>query len=178
MRSCCHAWRKCYLRLGWRFNSWQATVAPWQAHFLAAAWRGLTPRSSGRPTAWHAGLAAFASLILCGQPSAPCRWAPLSSNVRPRKYKFRHRQRLWRFAAQIANSAFLDSVAGRTQSHGRSAWESMLSRGRYVEVLPNERHGRNARSTRRPRLQERASLWPSLRYCANVLVGSGVAKAA
>jgi TonB family protein len=47
--------------------------------------RGLTPRSSGHPTALRTGLAAFASLILCGQPGAQCRWVPLSSNVRLRK---------------------------------------------------------------------------------------------
>ncbi len=49
------------------------------------AHRRLTPRSSGRPTALRTGLAAFASLILCGQPSTQRRRSPLSSNVRRRR---------------------------------------------------------------------------------------------
>ena len=48
--------------------------------------RGLTPRSSGAPTAGHAGQQALGLRpILRLLPSAPCRRRPLSSNVRRRK---------------------------------------------------------------------------------------------
>ena len=44
--------------------------------------QGLTPRSSGAPTAGHQGPPAGTVYIFCRRALASCRWLPLSSNVR------------------------------------------------------------------------------------------------
>jgi hypothetical protein len=44
---------------------------------------GLTPRSSGAPTAGHQARAGGTRYIFTGPGLASCRWRPLSSNVRP-----------------------------------------------------------------------------------------------
>ncbi|CAD5373056.1 hypothetical protein RA210_U280031 [Rubrivivax sp. A210] len=49
-------------------------------------WWCLTPRSSGAPTAGHQARAGGTLYIFTGPGLASCRWRPLSSNVRPRKY--------------------------------------------------------------------------------------------
>jgi hypothetical protein len=46
---------------------------------------GLTPRSSGAPTAGHQARAGGTLCIFTGPGLASCRWLPLSSNARPRK---------------------------------------------------------------------------------------------
>ncbi|CAD5373031.1 hypothetical protein RA210_U280006 [Rubrivivax sp. A210] len=48
--------------------------------------RGLTPRSSGAPTAGHQGPACGTQCIFTARALASYRRRPLSSNVRPRKY--------------------------------------------------------------------------------------------
>ena len=53
-----------------------------QAPFPPSARRGLTPRSSGAPTAGHQARACGTSSILTGPGLASCRRRPLSSNVR------------------------------------------------------------------------------------------------
>jgi len=53
----------------------------------------LTPRSSGAPTACHAGHQALGLRpILRLLSNAPCRWRPLRSNVRPHNPRFAHTQ--------------------------------------------------------------------------------------
>ena len=59
------------------------------AHTCYSAQRRLTTRSSGAPTACHAGHQALGLRpILRLLSSAPCRWRPLSSNVRPAQTRF------------------------------------------------------------------------------------------
>jgi hypothetical protein len=47
--------------------------------------RRLTPRSSGAPTAGHQARAGGTRYIFTGPGLVPCRWLPLSSNVRHQK---------------------------------------------------------------------------------------------
>ena len=51
---------------------------------------GLTPRSSGAPTAGHQARAGGTRYIFAGPGLASCRRRPLSSNVRPHGYHQRH----------------------------------------------------------------------------------------
>ena len=47
--------------------------------------RGLTPRSTGAPTAGHQARAGGTRYIFTGPGLASCRWCPVTSNVRPHK---------------------------------------------------------------------------------------------
>ena len=82
---------------GWERNGYTTEVFPYVAQgsvslpkpFLTSALtrRRLTPRSSGAPTACHAGHQALGLRpILRLLSSAPCRRRPLSSNVRQHNF--------------------------------------------------------------------------------------------
>ena len=75
--------------------------------------RRLTPRSKGAPTAGHQGPVRGTVYIFSARALAPCRWRPLSSNVRLHKMSFCT-------AACSANSAFSFSELNlRSQSSVR-----------------------------------------------------------
>jgi hypothetical protein len=55
-------------------------------HGASAQWQcGLTPRSSGAPTAGHQARSGGTRYIFASPGLASCRWRPLSSNVRQHK---------------------------------------------------------------------------------------------
>jgi len=59
---------------------------PCKYQFRRCEKRGLTPRSSGAPTAGHQARSGGTRYILASPGLAPCRCRPLSSNVRPHKH--------------------------------------------------------------------------------------------
>jgi hypothetical protein len=74
---------------------------------------GLTPRSSGAPTAGHQARAGGTPYIFTGPGLASCRWRPLSSNVR------RHQGALRRMEAGLS-TAEMPLCACRTRRHDQT----------------------------------------------------------
>ncbi len=71
---------------------------------VSTAHGGLTPRSSGAPTAGHQARACGTPSIFTGPGLASCRCRPLSSNVRPRKMQ---PTRLFQRHLEVASTAKL-----------------------------------------------------------------------
>ena len=71
---------------------------------------GLTPRSTGAPTAGHQARAGGTRYIFTGPGLASCRWSPVNSNVR------RPRATLWAREAR-ANSGRNITGSGRLESY-------------------------------------------------------------
>ena len=118
-------------------------------NILAAKRRGLTLRSSGVPTACHAGHQALGLRpILRLLSSAPCRWRPLSSNVR------QHSPRPFVCAAFKTTTAVrqqhLGSVTKTKLSYPRKQQESRINNDRSSSNLSEQSQSQRTYELNRP----------------------------
>jgi hypothetical protein len=96
---------------------------------------GLTPRSSGAPTAGHQARACGTPYIVTGPGLAPCRCRPLSSNVRQRRNdraRAQESQRLSAWAKQ-PQSGEPPSVR-KPRGQGEDQAFSMAARSYYMDT--------------------------------------------